>query len=498
VVRAYHWNLEILSSVTALAKSVTKRGAGAVALLAAVGAALFACGGDGAPRGAAAVGLPPPGNRGKPNLLLIVVDTLRRDHLSLYGYAKPTSPGLARFAKSAVVFERTMAASSWTEPSTASLLSGLTPPRHGAHEYARVPAAVTMVAEVLHDAGYRTGAISGNPNASPQFGFDQGFESFYFPGNDEARDYPDVAELVAKARDFMQSTDGAGRPFFCYLHVMNVHGPYHAPPEYRERFLERPFTDFPFQNDLWKEILRKGRVERRKDVTPEMLRDLTARYDGAIAYTDAVLSGLLDERLAAGGARDDLIVVTADHGEELFDHGGFGHGFSLHHELVDVPLLLRRPGGAGGGGRIDAPVGLVDVAPTLLDLLGLLESRPDHRFGDGVSLVPLLSGGTVERETPLLAELLREKQGEAFLVEQWPLRTIVTAHDYAGRHDVVELYDEVNDPNELHDLAADPAKTEELRRTVAARRAALVAAAFTSTREELDEAARRKMKALGY
>jgi arylsulfatase A-like enzyme len=474
--------------VTALAKCVTKRVA-----VAAIGALVMACGGAPSPQSS-------PEGSGRPNLILVVVDTLRRDHLSLYGYAKPTSPGLAEFAKSALLFERTTAASSWTEPSTASLLSGLTPPRHGAHEYARVPAAVTMLAEVLHDAGYRTGAVSGNPNASPLFGFDQGFESFYFPGNDEARDYPDVAELVQKARDFIAAGDAAApRPIFCYLHVMNVHGPYHAPPEYRERFLEKPFTDFPFQNELWKDVLRKGRVERRKEVTPEMVRDLTARYDGAVAYTDHVLADFLTERLAAGGAAHDLIVVTADHGEELFDHGGFGHGFSLHHEVVDVPLLLRRPNGEGGGRRLDAPVSLVDVAPTLLELLGLLDAQPDHRFGDGVSLVPLFSGGTVERDTPILAELLREKQGEAFLVQQWPLRTIVTAHDYAGRHDVVELYDEVADPREEHDLAAaDPAKCAELRRALTARRAALEAAAFTATREELDEATKRRMKALGY
>jgi arylsulfatase A-like enzyme len=493
--RAYHWNLEILSSVTALAKSVTKRAAGATAIGAVIaGLALggSGCGGD-APRSA------PPGGAGRRNLLVVVIDTLRRDHLSLYGYAKPTSPGLTRFAASSFVFERAMAASSWTEPSTASLLSGLTPPRHGAHEYARVPAAVTMLAEVLHDAGWRTGAVSGNPNASPLFGFDQGFESFHFPGNDEAREYPDVAELVLKAREFIQTADPAGRPFFCYLHVMNVHGPYVAPPEYRERFLDRPFTDFPFQNELWKEILRKGRIERRKEVTPEMLRDLTARYDGAIAYTDRVISDFLAERLAAGGASSDLIVVTSDHGEELFDHGGFGHGFSLHHELVDVPLLLRRPDGEGGGTRIAAPVSLVDVAPTLLDRLGLLAAQPGARFGDGVSLAPLLQGGRIERDAPIVAQLERGKQGKAFLLEQWPLRLILTERDYAGREDVLELFDLEKDPDERHDLlAGDAARTAELRRKLAARRSQLETAALPTTTEELDEAMRRKMEALGY
>src|SRR5262249_48160200 len=150
------------------------------------------------------------------------------------------SPRLAELAKSSLVFERALAASSWTEPSTASLLTGLYPPRHGAHEYARVPASATLLSEVLKAAGYRTGGVSGNPNASPRFGFDQGFDSFDFSGNEEAREYPDVAELVEKARAFLKKAHEGdpAAPRFCYLHVMNVHGPYRAPPSYRERFLE--------------------------------------------------------------------------------------------------------------------------------------------------------------------------------------------------------------------------------------------------------------------
>jgi arylsulfatase A-like enzyme len=127
-------------------------------------------------------------------------------------------------------------------------------------------------------------------------------------------------------------------PRFCYLHVMNVHGPYRAPPQHRARFVETPVEDFPFQNEIWKEILRKGHLERRKDVTPAKLHDLAARYDGAIAYTDEVVGGFVGELLSGDGGKNTLVVVTADHGEELFDHGGFGHGFTLHREVVDVPL----------------------------------------------------------------------------------------------------------------------------------------------------------------
>jgi arylsulfatase A-like enzyme len=456
-------------------------------------------------------GAPPSPRPARPNLILVVVDTLRRDHLGCYGYGKPTSPKLDALAKQSILFQNVTAASSWTEPSTASLLSGLYPARHGAHEYAKVPDSVEMLAETLKAAGYRTGAVSGNPNASPLFGFDQGFDSFFFPGNDVAREYPDVSELVAKAEEFLAKGDGAKSssasaaatpsptPFFLYLHVMNVHGPYKAPPQFRERFLEEPHADFPFQNDLWIDLLRHGNVERRKEVGASQLHDLTARYDGAIAYTDQVLGEFLERRLAKGGAASDLVVVTADHGEELFDHGGFGHGFTLHHELLDVPLLVRRPDAADAGKRIDAPVSLVDLPATLLDLLALLPKERGGRVGDGLSLVPLIRGEPLERDAPIVAQLARGKQGAAFLVQHWPLRVVETERDYAGRADVLELFDESKDPKEERDLAAaDPSLADRLRTALHARRETLERQGLAAEKPPLDEKTRAALRALGY
>jgi arylsulfatase A-like enzyme len=460
------------------AASVSK---GAAALVA---AALGACAG---------ASEPPP----RANVLIVLVDTLRRDRLGCYGYGRPTSPALDRLAQESILFERCLAPSSWTEPSTASLLCGLYPARHGAHEYVRIPGEVVMLAEVLREAGWRTAAVSGNPNASAALGFDQGFEEFVSPPCELAREYPDVTELVARAEELIGRPDP--RPWLLYLHVMNVHGPYRSPPGFRERFLDEPWREFPFQNEIWKDLLRKGRVERRADVTPEHLRDLRARYDGAVAYTDEVLGAFLRERLEAGGAQADLVVVTADHGEELFDHGGFGHGFTLHHEVVDVPLLLRRPGAAGGGTRVAHPVSLVDVPATLLDLLGLLPAQAGGGFGDGRSLKPLFEGRSIERDAPLASQLLRVKQGRAFLLEQWPLRAIATEHDYAGRRGVLELFDLERDPREERDLSAvDPERAHRLADLLRRRRAELEARALRADEGDLSEEERRRIDALGY
>ncbi|MBM4014590.1 MAG: sulfatase [Planctomycetes bacterium] len=449
---------------------------------------------DGGAAGAAGAALPAVAPR---NVLLIVIDTLRQDHLGCYGYGRPTSPHLDAFAAAGARFQHCLAASSWTEPSTASLLSGLHAARHGAHEYSVLPDELELISERLAAAGWRTLAVSGNPNASPQFRFDQGFDQFWFDDSDKAREYPDVSELVAHAEALLAQDDG--RPTFCWLHVMNVHGPYVAPEAFRDRFRRPGSRDFPFQSEVWKEVMRKGEVARRADVTPADVQDLEDRYDAAIAWTDDVLGRFLARRRATTAGQNELVVITADHGEELFDHGGFGHGFTLHREVVDVPLLLCGPGIAPA--RVAAPVGLVDVAATLLELAGQLPSvgGAGGRFGDGQSLVPLLTGGEFERDLPLVAQLERERQGQAFLLQSWPSRLIETRVDYAGRRDVAELFDRVADPAERRDLLlAEPERSTRLRALLAARRAALEAQGMAAQRAALDPEQQRQMEALGY
>jgi arylsulfatase A-like enzyme len=160
-----------------------------------------------------------------------------------------------------------------------------------------------------------------------------------------------------------------------------------------------------------------------------------------------------------------------------------------------VPLIVRLPGAASGGMRVSDPVSLVDVPATVLELLGV--EAPAGR--DGRSLLPALRREALERDAPLVAQLERDKQGRAFLLERWPLRLIETAQDYAGRSDVLELFDHATDPSEQIDLAPrDPARTSELREALRRRRAALEAHAFRAEATELDEAQRRRLDELGY
>lgn len=464
-----------------------------LALFLALSLALTGCGeraGESAetnvPQSAAASGEHRPSG---PSIIVITIDTLRRDHLSLYGYERPTSPYLQQLAAESVVFERAISTSPWTKPSTASLFTGLHPSEHGAHGEYKAREDVRFLAEALSDVGYRTAGFSGNPYVSSIYGLDQGFEHFDFQGGAAAKHYVDIRMLVDRARFWLDA--GGPGPFFLYLHVMNVHGPYRAPPEYRERFLEEPHEAFPFQNPIWIDIAQRNLVERRADVKPEHLRDLRARYDGAIAYTDEVLGRFIEDLRLRGLLDESVLLITSDHGEELFDHGSFGHRRTLHGELLDIPLLLRLPGGRAGGLRINEPVSLLDVPPTLLELAGLLDQQPGQQFGRGASLAPMLARSP-EPPRALMAELI-QPAGTNTMIEQWPYRMIRMVGEAEPRLYRVDL-----DADELDDLAAkEPSVIERLSTLGAAIRpddAPLATGEDVAREGELQ----RQLEALGY
>jgi arylsulfatase len=426
-----------------------------------------------------------------PSLIVINIDTLRRDHLSLHGYERPTSPRLEELARESIVFEHAVSTSPWTKPSTVSLFSGLHPSEHGAGGERKPRTNVRFIAEVLAEHGYQTAGFSGNPYVSATYGLDRGFAHFDFQGGREARDYDDIRVLIDRAR-FWLDTREAG-PFFLYLHVMNVHGPYRAPAEYRERFLEEPYQEFPFQNPLWMDIVTRRKVERRQDVKPEHLRDLRARYDGAIAYTDAVLGQFIDDLRTRGLLDESVLLITADHGEELFDHGSFGHRRSLHGELLDIPLLIRLPGGRAGGLRVDLPISLIDVPPTLLELAGLLDQMPDRRFGRGRSLTPLFEGERAARpERALLAELIH-RDGTNTMLEQWPYRMIDMLDAPAP-----QLYRVDVDAGETRNLAAAQPDVVTRLAELATQMQPDAGSFAPGEQVPIDDALRQQLEALGY
>lgn len=301
-----------------------------------------------------------------PDIVLVVIDTLRPDHLSSYGYEHETAPFLTDLAGRSVVFERAFSTSSWTAPSTASIFTGLYPNQHGVvggfkmHrklaeseeqetiKLVTLPVALLTLPERLADAGYGTFGVSANINIGDELGFTRGFDRFERMHKDDSRDL--VEQVLSWRTELTAET-----PSFLYLHFNDVHKPYQA----REPWYEA--QDQPLENWI-------------------------AKYDSEIRHLDESLAHLAQE---LGWDTDTVIMVVSDHGEEFLDHGDWGHKFSLHYELNRVLMMLHTPQLALAPGRVETNVGLVDVLPTLLEV-ARVEPEPD---APGRSVVALAAGG---------------------------------------------------------------------------------------------------------
>ncbi len=300
----------------------------------------------------------------RPDIVLVVIDTLRADHLSAYGYRRPTSPRLDRLAAEGTLFLQSFSAATWTLPSTASLLTGLPPDRHGARTGDdTLPEAAVTLAEELRELGYRTAAITDGGFVDPQWGFGQGFDR-YETTERRDRGRQRVRQGAAAALRFLEENRHA--PFFLLLHTYEPHQPY---------FNREGFGD-PFLREIGEETGGAAAVEVDPDLRLDErgLARAVALYDGEIRRVDHYFGQVLD-RLAARAGRT-AVVVTSDHGEEFQEHGSLDHfAGKLFEENVRVPLILWAPrlAASPAGRRVAAPVSGLDVVPTLLALAGAPE-----------------------------------------------------------------------------------------------------------------------------
>ncbi len=306
----------------------------------------------------------------RPNIVLYLIDTLRQNHLGVYGYERATSPQLEAFAADAITFTNATATSSWTKATTASLLTGLYPSRHGASSRnSRVSPDSRLLSEYLQPLGYYQAGVVTNPFAVGHWGFDRAYDEFHDLGADlkgpsdwQAIDAKKVHEKGFEILD-ARPTD---QPFLLYLHTIDVHGPNmpHAP-------FTRLFTDKPGP---------PGTPGRLNAQTPQRrVKETIDLYDGEIAYADEQFGAFIAGLKERGLYENTVIWFVSDHGEEFMDHGRGGHGTQLFDEVVKVPLMLKLPGGLHAGTRVDGPVSQVDLVTTQLSILG--EQQPEALTG---------------------------------------------------------------------------------------------------------------------
>ncbi len=396
--------------------------------------------------------------QGRPNLVLITIDTLRADRLSCYGYDRDTTPAMDRLAEQGVLCRNTQVQSPWTLSSLASLLTSTYPSVNRVFTgYNRLDNARITLAETLKDDGYLTQAIVTNGWLETNFGLNQGFDGYYHPDDYFAmhRFRGMIWERIARRflRERMEMTNRhraayisdraiqwlrthADRSFFLWLHYIDPHDPYAPPEPHNERW-------DPDYTGRWKESsgiifnLRIGQI-----LTSEEMDHIEALYDGEVAYCDEHVGRVLEELDRLGLTENTLVVLTSDHGEEFWDHGGVMHGHTLYEECVRVPLILRFPGRLPQGVRLESRVRLLDVVPTICELLQV-ESPEEVQ---GTSMLPLLEApGRSDR--PVYAEALLYF-GEKKSVEVGAYKLVKTLAT-----DRYELYNAAQDPEETANLA---------------------------------------------
>lgn len=368
-------------------------------------------------------------------IIVIGVDTLRWDALSQHGYDRDTSTALDSFANSAVLFDDALTAAPRTRPSFRTALTGRYP----------LPAMdAPTLGEHLRDAGFATAGVTANVHLVPRMGFAEGYDLWRYDNGADA----DVQLERAQAWLHEHQDEDS----YLFLHLMDPHTFYRAPGRYKDRYVE---TDpGPLNPDLnrWK-VVRLGESGQLSNDNQAWLR---ARYDGEVRYMADQLAGFLAWADSLPGRT--LVVIHSDHGEEFWEHGSYEHNHTLYQELVHGVLWIRPPGGwAGGPHRVTAPVGLVDLVPTLLDLVGIEDATLD-----GTSLAPFLDASAADQRPALELALADRPRPVGHLMydhERWAV--VTDGHKYAlETWDGSEtLYDLVGDPGELRDLAAKDAPT---------------------------------------
>lgn len=388
------------------------------------------------------------------NVLLVSVDTLRADRLGAYGYREAETPRLDRLAREGIRFQQVVSPMPLTLPAHTSLMTALPTSIHGVRDNAafQISAGATTLAEQLQAAGYDSGAFVGSFVLHSRWGLNRGFvhydDAFLYgqpgsiPGQVERR----AEAVVDAALGWLQEPRDA--PFFAWIHLYDPHSPYSAPEPYGGRFGDRP-------------------------------------YDGEVAYTDAQVGRLLDELEAAGLLENTIVVVTADHGEGLGDHGEPGHGMFLYDTTLLVPLIIRLPDQLFAGREVAEQVRLIDVAPTILELAGV--ALPEAFLGQ--SLMPFLVGESSPR--PAYSETFYPRWHFGWQ-ELHALRKDGFKYILAPRP---ELYDLRSDPSESTDVVdEEPERADELRAEVEELRDQGV----TSGPGRLDADATQRLRALGY
>jgi len=431
-----------------------------------------------------------PFGQGPPHIILISIDTLRHDHLGFAGHESQgtsASPFIDQLARKGVVFTHAVSSSSWTLPGHYSLLTGLPSELHEMVDD-RIPysSQIQTLAEDLRKKGYATGGFYSGPYLHDFFGFHRGFDTYEscmsgetlydrFNVNRqklsreqklqeaymmEKKSHEDVTSNTVTDKALYFARKNREKPMFVFLHYFDVHNDYIPPEPFRSRFSQPGYNGWV----NGRHVVRDARIH--KDMKKEDLDQLRSLYDGEIAWVDFQLQRFFKMLKKEDPKIMDrtIVIVTSDHGEEFFEHDNLGHRFNVYGETLRIPLLFRIPGDALQGTRVDDPVRIYDIYPTLLDLAGF--APPKNVFGR--SLTPLMSGTPLAPE-PILSELTYIPDGQQdhylkhFAYQYRNLKLIgLQKRAWSDQNPIDFTGKMLEESYELYDLNKDPSERENL------------------------------------
>jgi arylsulfatase A-like enzyme len=480
--------------------------------------------------GAPAVRQRRPGGRdgGPPQVVLLVQgDTLRADHLDVYGYGRPTAPVLHRLADEGALFRHALTQTSWTKAATPAVMASLYPSTHGVHKITdRLPASATTIAEAFREAGYATLSFSSVAFTGKFTNLHQGFEELHESESTVGRAGPrgskTAREFVDRFLEWLEAHPDT--PVFAYLHFFDPHSPYQPNPPFDTLWADPKKRDeYQRQLEMLKKAVSDAFLAQRGMATPaelaragideaDFIQYSKDWYDGSIRGMDTEIGRLVERLRGLGLDRRSLVAFYSDHGEEFHDHGRMWHGQSVYGEMIRVPLILWAPGRIAPGLDVKEPVGLVDVMPTLLEMSGV--GLP--AAAQGQSLGPLLrkpgDDGTVEAATawkrrPLVAEKQPmgnpdfPEAGESYAIVEGRWKLVHNAVRPPEKPEF-ELFDFYDDPLDRKDLARDnPEVVAQLAKALEAWKAEARAARLQPDDQaaaSLSAAELEKLRSLGY
>jgi arylsulfatase A-like enzyme len=373
-----------------------------------------------------------------PNVLLIVVDTLRSDHLGSYGYKRNTSPNIDQLAKDGILFKNSISQAPWTLPSVATILTSLYPSAHQAKDFSKkLSSRLITLPEILMDHFYETGGIISGDFVSSHYGFNQGF-GFFDEKSISGHRGISSRTISKKAIKFMRKN--RNRKFFLFLHYFDPHFNY---------ILHKRYNYFPNYNGKLYSGQDIGELRRiRFNLSGDDIDYLKALYDAEISFTDEHIGLLFNELKKLNLYDNTMIIVTADHGEEFMERGWLGHSTTLYSEQINVPLILRIPNGKMGL-SVDKYVGLIDIMPTIMEISGI-EKNGKKTFVQGINL---LGDDTLENKRVIFSEVSYMDQGirafqQSAVWEQWKIRRNM-------KDNSLELYNIKMDKDERNDLSSN-------------------------------------------